>query len=68
VLIHNAPEEPAGIDLFLPAGYDLVWSALVLVLLAGLATAVVLVIRALTRRASGGGARRAQDGDDRGDR
>ncbi|MFD6444827.1 F0F1 ATP synthase subunit B [Promicromonospora sp. NPDC060204] len=27
-------EEPAGIDLFLPAGYDLLWSAVILVVIA----------------------------------
>ncbi|GAB3171986.1 F0F1 ATP synthase subunit B [Myceligenerans halotolerans] len=29
-----ATEEPEGIDLFLPAGYDLLWSAVVLVIIA----------------------------------
>lgn len=49
MLIQNVRKEPAGTELFLPAGYDVVWSALALVLLAGFVAAVVLVARALAR-------------------
>ncbi len=48
-MIQSVAEEPAGTDLFLPAGYDLVWSALVLVLLAAPVAVAVLVVRDRTR-------------------
>lgn len=34
VVLAAAAEEPQGIELFLPAGYDLLWSAVVLVIIA----------------------------------
>lgn len=39
-------------SLFVPAAYDLVWSAVVLLVVAGVVTAVVLVVRALLRGTS----------------
>ncbi|WP_139316080.1 hypothetical protein [Cellulosimicrobium sp. CUA-896] len=38
-----------GVDLFLPAAYDVAWSAVVLLLVVGAVVAVVLVVRALLR-------------------
>ncbi len=49
VLTQNVTEEPGGVALFLPAGYDLVWSVVALAALAGVGALVVLVVRALTR-------------------
>lgn len=49
MLIQTSPEEPQGVDHFLPAGYDLLWSGAVLAVLMGLGVAVVLVVRAATR-------------------
>lgn len=37
-----ADEEPAGIDLFLPAGYDLLWSTVILVIIAAVFYKLVL--------------------------
>ncbi|QJW37613.1 hypothetical protein [Cellulosimicrobium protaetiae] len=45
-------EEPQGVDLFLPAAYDLVWTGAVLAVLVALGAAVVLAVRAATRTPS----------------
>lgn len=55
MLIQTSSGEPQGVDLFLPAGYDLLWSGAavaVLAVLVGLGVGVVLVSRAATREPS----------------
>ncbi len=42
VVVAQTEEEPAGIDLFLPAGYDLFWSAVILVIIAAVFYRLVL--------------------------
>ncbi|WP_264031977.1 hypothetical protein [Cellulosimicrobium sp. SH8] len=42
-------DEPQGVDLFLPATYDLAWTGAALALLVALGVAVVLAVRAATR-------------------
>ncbi|MBE9928330.1 hypothetical protein G8C93_20840, partial [Cellulosimicrobium cellulans] len=52
MLIQSVSEEPGGVELFLPAGYDLLWSVVTLAALAGVGALVVLAVRALTREPS----------------
>ena len=42
LVVAQTEEEPAGIDLFLPAGYDLFWSAVILVIIAAVFYRMVL--------------------------
>ena len=56
VVVAQTEDEPQGIDLFLPAGYDLFWSAVILVIIAAAATPV----RKRSRTRSGRSGARAQ--------